>query len=52
MQVTRTPLDEAVRRALAGEISNASAVAGILAADRARSSGYRGLRPADAPWAR
>jgi ADP-ribose pyrophosphatase len=50
MRVSRVPLDEAVRRALAGEISNASAVAGVLAAEQARRTGYAGLRPADAPW--
>jgi ADP-ribose pyrophosphatase len=52
MQVARVPLDEAVRRALAGEISNSSAVAGVLAVDQARRAGYAGLRPADAPWRR
>jgi ADP-ribose pyrophosphatase len=44
-------LDEAVRRALAGELENAAAVAGVLAAARARDAGWSGLRPADAPWA-
>ena len=43
-------LDEAVRRVLAGEIENAMAAVGILAADRARRDGYAGLRDADAPW--
>jgi ADP-ribose pyrophosphatase len=52
MQVSRVPLDEAVRRALAGEISNSSAVAGVLAAAQARQAGYSGLRPADASWRR
>jgi ADP-ribose pyrophosphatase len=52
MRVNRIPLEQAVQRALAGEISNASAVAGVLAADRARRSGWTGLRPADSPWAR
>jgi ADP-ribose pyrophosphatase len=52
MQVSRVPLDEAVRRALAGEISNSSAVAGVLAAAQARQDGYTGLRAADAPWRR
>ena len=44
------PLDEAVRRVLAGEIENAMAAVGILAADRASRDGFAGLRPADAPW--
>ena len=43
-------LEEAVRRVLAGEIENAMAAVGILAADRARADGFRALRPADAPW--
>ena len=43
-------LDEAVRRVLAGDIENAMAAVGILAADRARADGFRALRPADAPW--
>ncbi|OZC44379.1 ADP-ribose pyrophosphatase [Rhodococcus sp. WWJCD1] len=43
------PMDEAVRRALAGEIVNASAVAGVLAFAAARAAGTE-LRPADAPW--
>ncbi|MDP9467094.1 MAG: NUDIX hydrolase [Actinomycetota bacterium] len=43
-------LDEAVRRVLAGDIENAIAAVGLLAADRARADGFRSLRPADAPW--
>lgn len=43
-------LDEAVRRVLAGELENAMAGLGVLAADRAVREGFRGLRPADAPW--
>ena len=43
-------LDDAVRRVLAGEIENAMAAVGILAADRARRDGFAALRPADAPW--
>lgn len=43
------PLDEAVHRALAGEIVNASAVSGILAL-AAHRAGSTTLRPADAPW--
>jgi 8-oxo-dGTP pyrophosphatase MutT (NUDIX family) len=44
------PLEQAVRRVLAGEIENAMACLGILAADRAARDGFQGLRPADAPW--
>jgi len=44
------PLDEAVRRALAGELENAAAVMGVLAASAAAASGFAGLRPAEAPW--
>jgi ADP-ribose pyrophosphatase len=51
MAVTRVRLDEAVRRAYAGTITNAAAVAGVLATALARDSGWRQLRPADAPWA-
>ena len=43
-------LDEAVQRVLGGEIENARAALGILAADRARTDGFSTLRPADAPW--
>ena len=50
LTVTRIPLAEAAQRAFAGEITNAAAVAGILAAVQARADGWRGLRPADAPW--
>ncbi|HEY2299542.1 MAG TPA: NUDIX hydrolase [Jatrophihabitans sp.] len=50
MKVSRLPLDHAVRRALAGEITNAAAVAGVLAAAVSRAAQWSGLRPADAPW--
>ncbi|MCW2497728.1 NUDIX hydrolase [Jatrophihabitans sp.] len=50
MTVERVPLGECVRRALQGEISNAAAVAGVLAAEVSRQSGWSGLRPAEAPW--
>lgn len=43
------PLAEAVRMALAGEIVNGPAVAGLLAAQSVRD-GVVGTRPADAPW--
>ena len=50
LTVARIPLDEAVRRALAGELTNAAAVAGVCAAANCRALGWRGLRPPDAPW--
>ena len=42
-------LDEAVAMVLRGEITNAAAVAGLLAAARARDDGWATLRPADTP---
>jgi len=50
LTVSRVPLDTAVERALRGDITNAAAVAGILAAYIARGEGWARLRPADAPW--
>ena len=50
MTVTRVPLSAAVGRVLAGEITNAAAAAGIVAAAQARVTGFTRLRPADAPW--
>jgi 8-oxo-dGDP phosphatase len=50
LTVSRIPLDEAVRRVLAGEITNAAAVAGLCAAALARANGWSNLRAADAPW--
>ncbi|MET8361560.1 NUDIX hydrolase [Micromonospora sp. NPDC005171] len=52
LQVVRIDLDEAVAMVLAGEITNASAVAGLLAAAHARDSGFTSLRRADAPLPR
>jgi ADP-ribose pyrophosphatase len=49
--VHRVDLDDAVRAALAGEVENGAAVAGLLAAARARDAGWAPLRPPDAPWA-
>jgi 8-oxo-dGDP phosphatase len=43
------PLAEAIRRVLSGEIVNAIAVAGILAA-HAVTSGVAEARPSDSPW--
>ncbi|WP_376784137.1 NUDIX domain-containing protein [Demequina capsici] len=45
-------LDDAVAAVLDGRIHASSAVAGLLAADRARRSGFASLRSADAPWVR
>lgn len=56
ISVHPTPLDEAIARCLAGELTNAIAVAGILAAGLLRDAGGAlsdprdALRPADAPW--
>ncbi|MET8234329.1 NUDIX hydrolase [Micromonospora sp. NPDC005298] len=52
LQVVRIDLDEAVAMVLAGEVTNASAVAGLLAAARARDTGFTALRRADAPLPR
>ncbi|SCG45484.1 NUDIX domain-containing protein [Micromonospora zamorensis] len=52
LQVVRIDLDEAVTMVLAGEITNASAVAGLLAAARARDTGWSTLRRSDAPLPR
>jgi ADP-ribose pyrophosphatase len=50
MTVRRIPLAEAVSAALSGEITNAAAVAGILAVAAARSGDWQALRPADSAW--
>ena len=50
MPVAWLALDEAVEAVLAGELSNPTAVMGILAAARARSQDGARLRPADASW--
>jgi 8-oxo-dGTP pyrophosphatase MutT (NUDIX family) len=47
--VRRFALDEAVRMALSGEITNAITVSGILAAHAARGD-FSSLRPVDAAW--
>ncbi|WP_459545438.1 NUDIX domain-containing protein [Nocardia sp. X0981] len=49
LELVRMPVAEAVRAALAGEIVNATAVAGLLALSAAETAGLP-LRPADAPW--
>lgn len=43
-------LDDALFRVMHGDITNAMAVAGILAAAHARESNFERLRPADAAW--
>lgn len=43
------PLDEAVRKVLAGELHNGTTALGVLASYAARSEGFDRLRPADAP---
>jgi len=50
MEVTRLPLDEAIRQVFAGQIDNSMAVVGILAAAHAARSGFEGLRSARTPW--
>ncbi|WP_406068438.1 NUDIX domain-containing protein [Micromonospora sp. NBC_01638] len=52
LQIVRIDLDEAVGMVLTGEITNASAVAGLLAAARARDTGWSALRHADVPLPR
>jgi hypothetical protein len=49
LSVVRLPLAEAVRQVLAGEIVNASTVAGLLAAN-AVLAGTGQPRPVDASW--
>jgi ADP-ribose pyrophosphatase len=49
LAIVRMPVQDAVRAALAGEIVNATAVAGVLALHAARQEGIP-LRPANAPW--
>jgi ADP-ribose pyrophosphatase len=43
------PLTEAVQAALAGKLHNGATIQGVLAASIAGSTGYSGLRSADAP---
>ncbi len=43
------PLDEAVRKVLAGELHNGVAALAILAGYAARAEGYERLRPVDSP---
>lgn len=50
LTILRVDLGEAVEQVLGGQIRNAMACLGLLAADRARQTGFHRLRPADAPW--
>ncbi|MDQ1679311.1 MAG: 8-oxo-dGDP phosphatase, partial [Frankiaceae bacterium] len=50
MPLSWVPLDDAVALVLDGRLHNPTAVAGILAVAAARSRGFAGLRPVDAPW--
>jgi ADP-ribose pyrophosphatase len=50
MTVHRVPLDEAVDMVLRGEITNAAAAVGLLAAARERDAGWPLVRPLDAPF--
>jgi 8-oxo-dGTP pyrophosphatase MutT (NUDIX family) len=49
IEVLWCDLDEAVAMVLRGEITNAAAAGGLLAAARARDDGWATLRPADTP---
>ena len=48
LQIRWTGLDEALDRFIAGDLHNGSTAVGILSAYAARSSGFTGLRPAEA----
>jgi 8-oxo-dGTP pyrophosphatase MutT (NUDIX family) len=52
LTVEWVPLDAAVAMVLRGEITNAAAVAGLLATARARDEGWRPLRDPDTPLIR
>jgi 8-oxo-dGDP phosphatase len=49
LTVRRVPLDEAVDMVMRGEITNAAAAVGVLAAARLRDQGWPVVRPIDAP---
>jgi 8-oxo-dGTP pyrophosphatase MutT (NUDIX family) len=49
LEIVRVDLDEAVAMVFRGEITNAAAVGGLLAAARARDEGWATLRPIDTP---
>ncbi len=50
MTTSWVPLQDAVGQVLGGQIENAMACLGVLAAAEAQRRGFAGLRPADAPW--
>ncbi|MFI9255292.1 NUDIX domain-containing protein [Streptomyces sp. NPDC053069] len=51
MEQARVPVEELVRRVLAGDVHNNCLVVGVLSLVAARSGdGLDALRPADAPW--
>ncbi|WP_306209682.1 NUDIX domain-containing protein [Actinoplanes sp. RD1] len=49
IEIVWVELDEALAMILRGEITNAAAVGGLLAAARARDDGWATLRPVDTP---
>jgi 8-oxo-dGTP pyrophosphatase MutT (NUDIX family) len=49
LEIAWFDLDEAVAMVLRGEVTNAAAAGGLLAAARARDDGWATLRPADSP---
>jgi 8-oxo-dGTP pyrophosphatase MutT (NUDIX family) len=50
LELSWVDLDEALRAVLSGGIRNALAVAGLLAAARARDNDFENLREEQAPW--
>ncbi|MCW2549523.1 MAG: nudF [Mycobacterium sp.] len=50
MELAWVPLGDAIFRVMQGDITNALAVIGILAAAHARSTDFEGLRASDAAW--
>jgi 8-oxo-dGTP pyrophosphatase MutT (NUDIX family) len=50
MTVHRRPLADAVAAVLRGELTNAAAVAGIMATAVSKAAGWTGLRAADVAW--
>jgi len=50
MTASWVPLQDTVAQVLAGQIENAMACLGVLAAAEAERRGFDGLRPAGAPW--
>lgn len=50
MTLRRVPLARAVAAALSGELTNASAVAGVLATAAAQTGGWTSLREPDVSW--